>query len=153
VEKDFVRGWRLNRSKYGTKSDAFSGKGAATYPGRWNEPGIPVVYTTSSVALAVLEILVHTHDRRVLSGRFSLFEIRIPPDLIIDPDLPNDLRAIKTTREIGSKWLSKGTHPVLRVPSIITGEPNYVLNPNHPDFSKIDITDPRIFRFDQRLFP
>jgi RES domain-containing protein len=59
----------------------------------------------------------------------------------------------KTTRQIGSQWIKKATHPSLRVPSIITGEPNYILNPNHPDFLKIEITDPRIFRFDQRLFP
>jgi RES domain-containing protein len=153
VEKDFVSAWRFNRSRYGTKSDAFSGKGAATYPGRWNEPGTPVVYTASSVALAVLETLVHTHDRRVLNGRFSLFEVQIPAELISDPVLPSDLGEIKTTRQIGSQWIKKATHPSLRVPSIITGEPNYILNPNHPDFLKIEITDPRIFRFDQRLFP
>jgi RES domain-containing protein len=153
LERDFVRAWRLNRSRYGTKSDAFSGKGAATYPGRWNEPGIPVVYTTSSVALAVLEVLVHTRDRRVLNRRFSLFEVQIPAELITDPILPNDLREIKTTRQIGSQWVRKAVHPALRVPSIITGEPNYILNPNHPDFSKIEITEPRIFHFDERLFP
>jgi RES domain-containing protein len=153
VEQDFVRAWRLNRSRYGTKTDAFSGKGAATYPGRWNEPGIPVVYTTSSVALAVLEILVHTHDRRVLNGRFSLFEVQIPAGLITDPVLPNDIGEITTIRQIGSQWIKKATHPALRVRSIITGEANYILNPNHPDFLKIEITDPQIFYFDQRLFP
>jgi RES domain-containing protein len=104
VEQDFVRAWRLNRSRYGTKSDAFSGKGAAAYPGRWNEAGIPVVYTTSSVALAVLEILVHTHDRRVSNGRFALFEVQIPAELITDPVSPNDLREIETTRQIGRPY-------------------------------------------------
>jgi hypothetical protein len=41
----------------------------------------------------------------------------------------------------------------LKVPSIITGEPNYILDPNHPDFAKIDVKDLRIFHFDERLFP
>jgi RES domain-containing protein len=114
---------------------------------------MPVVYTTSSVALAVLEILVHVHDPSVLNERFSLFELQIPVEFIANSILPKDFYEIRTTQEIGSKWVSQETHPVLRVPSIITGEPNYIVNPIHPNFSQIGITDARIFHFDQRLFP
>jgi hypothetical protein len=39
----------------------------------------------------------------------------------------------------------------LEVPSIITGEPNYVLNPNHTAFEKIEIGDAELFRFDPRI--
>ena len=35
-----------------------SGKGAALYGGRWNSVGIEVVYTSSHISLAILEILV-----------------------------------------------------------------------------------------------
>jgi len=40
---------------------------------------------------------------------------------------------------------------VLRVPSVIVFEANFVLNPEHPDFSRIHFFDPQPFRFDARL--
>jgi RES domain-containing protein len=41
---------------------------------------------------------------------------------------------------------------VLELPSvIIPGEPNYLLNPAHPNFKKISIGKPEPFSFDQRL--
>ena len=41
---------------------------------------------------------------------------------------------------------------LLAVPSvIISGEPNYMLNPAHPDFKKIIIGKPEAFTFDPRL--
>jgi RES domain-containing protein len=41
---------------------------------------------------------------------------------------------------------------VLELPSvIIRGEPNYLLNPAHPDFRKIVIGKPEPFSFDPRL--
>jgi RES domain-containing protein len=83
VEKDIHRAWRITRSKYADKMEAFSGKGAAEYPGRWNKAGVPIVYTCSSIALCALEILVHTRSRKAISGRFVLFEVEIPSTSII----------------------------------------------------------------------
>ena len=41
---------------------------------------------------------------------------------------------------------------MLELPSvIIPGEPNYLLNPEHPDFKKIAIGEPVPFCFDPRL--
>ena len=37
-----------------------SGDGARTYGGRWNSKGTPLIYTSESVALAALEVLVRT---------------------------------------------------------------------------------------------
>ena len=110
-----------------------------------------MVYACSSIALAALEILVHAHDRRVLNGRFSLFRIQIPPELVAVPQIPHDLRELQQTRALGDRWIQEGTHAVLQVPSIITGEPNYLLNPHHPDFAKIEVGPPQVFRFDERL--
>ena len=151
MENDLVRGWRITRVKYSEKTEAFSGKGAAEYPGRWNKSGVPVVYTCSSVALCALETLVHTRSRKALNGRFVLFEVMIPSHLIEEPELGGDLRQRQKTQETGDRWITKAEHAVLRVPSIITGEPNYLLNPNHADFSKLKIADAQPFYFDSRL--
>jgi RES domain-containing protein len=150
VEKDFIRGWRITRSKYAEKAEAFSGKGAAEYPGRWNKAGVPVVYTCSSIALCALEILVHTRSRTALNGRFVVFEAEIPPGLVTEPEEAGQLPRQKT-QELGDRWVKKAEYAVLCVPSIVTGEPNYLLNPNHADFSKIKIGDPQVFYFDERL--
>ena len=40
---------------------------------------------------------------------------------------------------------------VLALPSVITEETNYLLNPAHPDFRKITIGKPEPFAFDPRL--
>ena len=38
---------------------AFTGEEARRYGGRWNSKGFAVVYTSSSISLAILEVLVH----------------------------------------------------------------------------------------------
>jgi RES domain-containing protein len=151
VEKDLIRGWRITRTKYAEKTVAFSGKGAAENPGRWNKAAVPVVYTCSSIALCALETLVHTRSQKALNGRFALFEVEIPLDLISAAKLAADLRVRQQTQEIGDRWIKEAQSAVLRVPSVVTGEPNYLLNPNHADFSKITIGEAKVFHFDRRL--
>ena len=53
---------------------------------------------------------------------------------------------------IGGPWVKEARSAVLELPSvIILGEPNYLLNPAHPDFQKIIIGKPQPFSFDPRL--
>lgn len=55
-------------------------------------------------------------------------------------------------QELGDAWARAHASAVLRVPSIVVeGEHNYVLNPNHPDFPKIEVHGPQPFDFDPRL--
>ena len=56
------------------------------------------------------------------------------------------------TQKIGNQWLLESKTAVLKVPSaIVDREYNYLLNPKHPDFSKIRILDVTPFSFDNRL--
>ena len=53
---------------------------------------------------------------------------------------------------MGDAWVREARSAVLALPSvIIAGEPNYLLNPAHPDFKKISIGRPEKFTFDSRL--
>ena len=46
-------------------------------------------------------------------------------------------------RELGDRWLNEQESAALKVPSaVIPVEFNYVLNPRHKDFGKIEIAEP-----------
>ena len=96
-------------------------------------------------------MLVHTKTTKPLENRFVTFEVRIPAHIISTPQPPKDLRKLEQTREIGQQWIEDARFAVMRVPSIITREPNYILNPLHPDFKKIEIDPAKPFKFDLRL--
>lgn len=65
--------YRIHKSQFA----ASSGEGARLYGGRWNPPGIEVIYASSHVSLAVLENLVHWSANNDPDG-YSITEIRIP---------------------------------------------------------------------------
>lgn len=136
---------------------AFDGRGAADNPGRWNVPGVPVVYTAESRSLASLEVLVHTEDTRLLVAvAWMTIPVTIDEQLIeIPKHLPEDWRQLPappSTREFGTRWVRQARSPALRVPSIVVdGEFNYVLNPRHPDFGQLKIGAPSPLSFDPRL--
>ena len=67
-----ITAWRLCRDVF--KDSAFDGDGARRYGGRWNPPGYPVVYTSGSLALAALEILVHV-DLDLAPDNFVSFPV------------------------------------------------------------------------------
>jgi hypothetical protein len=53
---------------------------------------------------------------------------------------------------MGTKWATGKRSAVLGVPSVvIPSELNFLLNPEHPDFSKIEIGNPKPVGWDPRL--
>lgn len=133
---------------------ALSGEGASRYPGRWNRSGEQMVYLSSSLALAVLETLVHLEVMAIQQPYLAL-EFELPAELVADaPTLPESWRQDReTTREIGSRWLQARASLALRVPSaIIPAEPNYLLNPRHPELSHVQLLRRLDFIWDERLF-
>lgn len=147
--------WRITKQKLA--KNAFTGEGAKLYGGRWNTPGKLVIYTAESRALALTEILVHLESAGVLS-KYVVFQVEIDESHIVHLDLrnlPKNWRAEpapKRLQTLGDEWLDSGKSAVLRVPSaIVGGEFNYLLNPTHPDFSKLLIHAPEKFSIDRRL--
>jgi RES domain-containing protein len=146
--------WRIVKEKHA--ATAFSGEGAAKTGGRWNSRGVPVVYTSSTKSLAALESLVHLNP----PVRFKYVAIRIKFDnalveIVPRKALPRNWRVEPpppSSKQVGDAWVLEGRSAVLALPSVIvSGEPNYVLNPAHPDFKKIVIGRPETFTFDPRL--
>jgi RES domain-containing protein len=55
-------------------------------------------------------------------------------------------------QKIGDEWVARATSPVLRVPStLVPGESNFLLNPRHAGFLKLQFSEPLPFHFDPRL--
>ena len=138
-------------------TDDLSGIGAGITGGRWNHPGDRVVYTSSSRALATLEVLVHTPALFVPKD-YYLLTLRIPEDSLLSiplDQLPtgwNDMDAPVALRQFADQWIAENRYLVLKVPSaVVTGDYNFLLNPAHPRMNEVKIIDKQPFRFDHRL--
>jgi RES domain-containing protein len=150
-----IRTWRLVKKKY--EANAFSGEGALKVGGRWNSIGTSLVYTSESLSLATLEILVGGTSRYLLR-RYVRFSVDFDASLIqsvalasLPKEWSNYPPSIKT-QKIGDIWIKESKSAVLKVPSVIIREEfNYLINPVHPDFNKISIGKPEVFPFDKRL--
>ena len=152
-----ITAWRLDKAKHAKV--AFTGEGARRVSGRWHHAGIPVVYLSESLALSVLEKLVHMgFDASHI--KFVYFKIEIPDSVSVEKlkasALPDDWTAEPpqdSTKDIGSHWARETRTAVLRVPSVLVPRSwNYLLNPAHRDFKKIRISDPIPFVFDARMW-
>src|SRR5215469_7191612 len=127
--------WRIVKARHA--ATAFSGEGAAISGGRWNSPGIKVVYASLTQSLAVLENLVHISP----PVRFEYVRFRVEFDdslaeKIAVTALPADWRSEPpppSTQKVGDDWVRAGRSVILAVPSaIIPSEFNFLLNPSHP---------------------
>jgi RES domain-containing protein len=148
--------FRLCSSRY--QATAFSGTGASLAGGRWNYRGESVVYLGGTLALTALECLVH-FSNQTLPGDYVCLTVTVPKNIKIKTIDPTTLATEwwqedppVSTQALGSEWLQSKSSVLLRVPSaIIPTEFNYLLNPQHKDFSKVSIAPATEFRFDPRL--
>lgn len=148
--------WRISKTRYAQA--AFTGEGARLFSGRWNPAGVRMVYTSSSLALAAVEFFVNL-DPSVAPDDLVSLSAEIPPTLTIEKialsDLPQNWRALENPalQALGAEWVSSLRSVALEVPSAaIEGEWNVLLNPTHPEFSKIQMGKPKEFHFDKRMF-
>jgi RES domain-containing protein len=142
--------------KRGFVGAAFSGEGARRYGGRWNSAGIAVVYTSSTISLAILEWRAHLTQWPAPPS--VIIKIEFDSSLVWSPaKLPTNWKrwpCPKTTAAVGDNWVRSGKSAVLKLPSaLVPTELNYVLNPAHPDFGKIRLGRPQVFKADPRLGP
>lgn len=148
--------YRLSKLAYAAD---LSGLGARVAGGRWNSPGVALLYTSESRALCTAEIAVHTGLGFLPSG-YQLITIMIPDNAsisVIDPaKLQPGWRSFPCpsfTRIIGDKFVKENRYLVLKVPSaLVSGDFNYLINPAHPGMDQVKIVMTEAFEFDERLF-
>jgi RES domain-containing protein len=146
----------LSRKKH---ANDLSGTGARLFGGRWNSRGINALYGAENISLAKLEVTVHL-DLDIIPDDYFLIEIEIPENInikvlekeVLEADW-NSIPHSESTQLIGDEFLDENQFLVLKVPSaIVPQEHNFILNPNHKNFSLIKITAIEKFTFDNRLF-
>jgi RES domain-containing protein len=137
----------------------FDGEGAYRYGGRWSSPGTRLAYTSEHQSLAMLEYFVHLDQEDP------------PPDLVlavaeVADDLPRervDVRNLPANwREaaappelagLGDEFVQRGEHCVLIVPSVLApSENNWLINPEHSDYKRVDIREIGPLNYDPRMF-
>ncbi len=155
-----TRLWRLATQGPSWRADDLSGQGAANDPGRWNSLGLPVIYTSTSIALACLETVVHVTGDQGLPLRRWLVAIAVPAEhwqqrLSLEPtQLPgwDATPAGTSSRGWGDRWLLGQGSLIALVPSVIVPEEcNALINPAHPGASSLVPTVIRPWTYDSRL--
>ena len=146
--------WRIADGRF----DVFSAIGASLVGGRWNSPGLGVIYASRSYAGAMLECLAHAGIGRVPRSHVAI-EIAIAAAVSVERHHESSLPAgwdhadLRVARAFGDAWIRERRTAVLVVPSVVARrEGNALLNPQHPDFRKISTGSPEPVVWDARLF-
>lgn len=136
--------FRVTKDRYARD---LSGRGAELYGGRWNSPGRPALYASTSRPLALLETLAWTSMASLLNGGFVLITLECDdhdPGQISGklPDGWTSVEMYASTRALGDKWLEARKSLLLNVPSaILPMETNVIFNPLHPSAKSIRIAE------------
>lgn len=152
--------WRIGVDTPDYTSDDASGAGAKISGGRWNRKGNAVVYTSTSIALACLETVVHVNSGALPLNRY-LVRIEVPQaawnarSVLTPADLPLGWDALpegKVSLDLGDAWIAGANSPVLLVPSVIVPEEaNVLVNPAHPLAAGVKAAKVRRWLYDPRL--
>jgi RES domain-containing protein len=150
-----VRLWRLVEAKWA--DDPLDGRGASEEGGRWNPVGVPVVYASTSLALAAME-QADVGRRRLFPKGLRAVEIEVPDSLrcrtVAKGRLPRGWRRDPppaSLAAIGERWCVRGDVPLLRVPSAVLAEEwNVLVNPSHREARRVRVRSVAPFSWDPR---
>jgi RES domain-containing protein len=149
--------WRICKKK--RVPEALGGIGAEQHGGRWNHKGDRMVYTSTSLSLATLELFVHLQPSELPNDLYSV-TVTIPDSASSEkltigalPKNWRDYPAPASLQDIGSMWLRDRRSLVLLVPSAVNPEENNVLlNPLHGEAAAISDVRSQPFHFDPRMW-
>jgi RES domain-containing protein len=149
--------WRIAADTPAYVADDLSGAGAKATGGRWNAPGVAMLYASETIALACLETLVHFKSGGMPFNRY-LVRIDVPdavwkaaehfPQSVGWDALP----AGRVSIDFGTQWAASGRSALLRVPStIVPEESNVLVNPLHAHAAGLRVTKVRRWLYDPRF--
>ena len=151
--------WRIAADTPAYVADDTSGTGAEKTGGRWNAIGAPMLYTSPTIALAVLETMVHLGAGALPLNRF-LVRLEVPDAvwrgaIAVDPASLvgwNAVPAGRVSRDWGAAWCAARSSAIALVPSVVVPEEfNALINPRHPDAAKITAKKIRRWDYDSRV--
>jgi RES domain-containing protein len=150
-----LRLWRITTGLH----PVWSGEGARLFGQRWNPAGLAAIYTGTSFALCLVEVLVHA-NRRSPPSAARCVEAVAPEGVSRETFLPgahpgwDDLDDASVAQAFGREWIQSRRSALLIVPSVATGgrDANVVVNPDHPDAARIEVGPETRVALDPRLF-
>lgn len=134
----------------------YDSQGARLYPGRWNTPASPLIYTSEYYSTAMLEKLVHASS--VIPRGQHYIRITIPNGTSYETfDTAKhsgwDGKRETICKRFGLAWVKEARSAILIVPSIPARlDRNILINPAHPDAAKITHELPTPIWWDERLY-
>ena len=146
--------YRLYKSTYIT--EPLSAEGARRAGGRWNPKGFPILYTSATPELALLEVVAHLNPSFIPS--FHLLVLDIPEEYRtisiseLHPDWPDEQPG-EGLPSFLSDWLKQPDVLTVSVPSaIVSRSRNYLIHTLLPGFSAgVTIVENEPFRIDTRI--
>ncbi len=152
-----TRVYRILRKPYSKKP--LDGEGSYRFGGRWSSPGTRLAYTAEHLSLAMIEYSIHI-DPDDPPDDLVVVTAEIPDDVsrvsISPKRLPSNRRKSPSPPElarIGDRFASNARAAILIVPSALAPtESNWLINPRHPQFSKIRLGSVEPFDYDRRFF-
>lgn len=137
-----------------------SGRGTRLSGGRWNRTGTPMVYASTTRALACLETVVHLAGGEPLPLNRYLVELIVPADVwaartVFAPPAHvgwDALPAGHVSMDWGTGWVQRRDAVLADVPSVaVPEEHNVLVNPTHPDAARLRAAKVRRWLYDGRL--
>ncbi|RIV18638.1 RES domain-containing protein [Fibrisoma montanum] len=151
--------YRIQKKQF--VDSVLTGEGARLNGGRWNPPGTPLLYTSTTPELALLETLVHLDGTPIRDlPPFVRISIEVPDAIeeLLIAELPTGWNALKYPETLPFHLLPKlsSGYPALgfSLPSVVVKDSpsrNVLINPLHPLMSQVKIVDVLAHAFDERL--
>lgn len=151
--------WRIAADTPDYSASDLEGHGAEATGGRWNRRGTPVVYASTTRALACLETVVHLGSGSLPLNRY-LVEIIVPDAAwenraTFDAALHVGWDAEPTglvSLNWGTAWAAEGSTLLVELPSVVVPEEsNILINPRHRGAASLRARKVRRWAYDARL--
>lgn len=151
--------YRIQKKQF--VDSVLTGEGARLNGGRWNPPGTPLLYTSTTPELALLETLVHLDGTPVRDlPPFVRISLAVPDAIeeLSVAELPAGWDALKYPETLPFYLLPRlsPVYPALgfSVPSVVLKDSpsrNILINPLHPLMSQVKVVGVLAHAFDERL--